>query len=115
MARRGSRTVFIWPRYRERTKKVNDFNRNEVFGRDNYASALILGEDALRVLGFGAYRAKQAAHIFHDHDQALLRELQRTEAPETRRMLSLKAREQLERILTADEEEITRSNREGWE
>ena len=35
MARRGSRTVFIWPRYRELTKKVNDFNRNEVFGRDS--------------------------------------------------------------------------------
>ena len=34
VARRGSRTVFIWPRYRERTKKVYDFNRNEVFGRD---------------------------------------------------------------------------------
>lgn len=87
----------------------------KLFQREYYASALKLGEDALRALGFGAYRAKQAAHIFHDHDQALLRELQRTEAPETRRMLSLKAREQLERILTADEEEITRSNREGWE
>ncbi len=86
-----------------------------LFRREYYASALQLGEDALKQLGFSAYRAKQAAHIFNDHDQALLRELYRTEAPEIRRSLSLQTREQLERVLTADEEEIARSNREGWE
>ncbi len=87
----------------------------KLFQREYYASALKLGEEALKELGFGAYRAKQATHIFHDHDQALLQELYSTEAPKTRRSLSLQAREQLERVLTADEEEIARSNREGWE
>jgi glutathione-regulated potassium-efflux system ancillary protein KefC len=86
-----------------------------LFRREYYASALQLGEDALRQLGFSAYRAKQAANIFNDHDQALLQELYRTEAPEIRRSLSLQTREQVERVLTADEEEIARSNREGWE
>ncbi len=86
-----------------------------LFRREYYASALQLGEDALRTLGFGAYRAKQAAHIFNDYDQTLLRKLFHTEAPEMRRSLSLQAREELEKVLTADAEEIARSNREGWE
>ena len=87
----------------------------KLFRRVYYASALNLAEDALRELGFGAYRAKQAANIFDDHDQELLMELYRTEAPEARRSLSMQAREQLERVLTADEEDIARSSREGWE
>ncbi len=87
----------------------------ELFRREYYASALELGEDALKRLGFGAYRAKQAANIFNDYDQALLQELYITEASEVRRSLSLQTREQLERVLTADAEELSRSNREGWE
>ncbi len=86
-----------------------------LFRREYYASALQLGEDALKQLGFGAYRAKQAANIFNDYDQELLQKLYITEASEVRRSLSIQTREQLEKVLTADAEEISRSNREGWE
>ncbi len=87
----------------------------KLFRREYYASALQLGEDALKQLGFGAYRAKQAANIFNDYDQALLQKLYITDASEVRRSLSIQTREQLEKVLTADAEEISRSNREGWE
>jgi glutathione-regulated potassium-efflux system ancillary protein KefC len=87
----------------------------QLFRREYYASALHLGEDALKQLGFGAYRAKQAANIFNDYDQELLQKLYETEEFEVRRSLSLQTREQLEKVLTADAEEISRSNREGWE
>jgi glutathione-regulated potassium-efflux system ancillary protein KefC len=87
----------------------------QLFRREYYASALHLGEDALKQLGFGAYRAKQAANIFNDYDQELLQKLYETEEFEVRRSLSLQTREQLEKVLTADAEELSRSNREGWE
>ncbi|MBU0501323.1 MAG: glutathione-regulated potassium-efflux system protein KefC [Gammaproteobacteria bacterium] len=86
-----------------------------LFQREYFASALELGEDALKELGFGAYRAKQAANIFKDHDRALLHELYRLETAEMRHRISLKAREELIQLLAADEEEIAHRHREGWE
>jgi glutathione-regulated potassium-efflux system ancillary protein KefC len=80
-----------------------------------YESALQLGEEALKQLGFGAYRSKTAAQVFHAYDKKLLRKLQETEAPEDRRLLSLQAREDIEQILTADAEEMAKENRQGWD
>ena len=86
-----------------------------LFRRELYDSALCLGEEALKQLGFGAYRSKTAAQVFHAYDKKLLRKLQETETPEDRRLLSLQAREDIEQILTADAEEIAKDNRQGWD
>lgn len=86
-----------------------------LFRRELYESALQLGEEALKQLGFGAYRSKTATQVFHAYDKKLLRELHKTEAPEDRRLLSLQAREDIEQILTADAEEIAKDNRQGWD
>lgn len=86
-----------------------------LFRRELYESALQLGEEALKELGFGAYRSKTAAQVFHAYDKKLLRKLHETEAPEDRRLLSLQAREDIEQILTADAEEIAKDNRQGWD
>lgn len=85
-----------------------------LFRREMYDSALHLGEEALKQMGFGAYRSRNAAQVFHDYDQKLLRKLFKAEAPEDRRLLSLQAREQLEQVLNADAEEIAKQNRQGW-
>ncbi len=86
-----------------------------LFRRELYDSALCLGEEALKQLGFGAYRSKTAAQVFHAYDKKLLRKLHETETPEDRRLLSLQAREDIEQILTADAEEIAKENRKGWD
>ena len=78
-------------------------------------SALRLGEDALKSLGFGAYQAKQMAHIFRQHEQALLQQIYRTDALQKRIDLSLKARQDLARILSADEEERQQRQGKGWQ
>jgi glutathione-regulated potassium-efflux system ancillary protein KefC len=85
-----------------------------LFRREMYDSALHLGEEALKQLGFGAYRSRTAAQVFHDYDQKLLRKLFEAEAPEDRRLLSLQAREQIEQMLNADAEEIAKESRQGW-
>ena len=86
-----------------------------LFQRELYDSALHLGEEALKQLGFGAYRSKNAARVFYAYDQKLLERLYKAEAPEDRRLLSLQAREQLEQVLNADAEEIAKQSREGWD
>jgi len=86
-----------------------------LFRRELYDSALHLGEEALKQLGFGGYRSRTAAQVFHAYDQKLLRKLQETEADEDRRLLSLQAREHIEQMLTADAEELANQNRQGWD
>lgn len=77
-------------------------------------SALRLGEDALKSLGYGAYQAKVMAHNFRDHEDALLQEIYRTEKLEKRVDLSVKAREELERIFIADKEEQEAREERAW-
>jgi len=86
-----------------------------LFRRELYDSALHLGEEALKQLGFGGYRSRTAAQVFHAYDQKLLRKLQEIEADEDRRLLSLQAREHIEQMLTADAEELANQNRKGWD
>ena len=86
-----------------------------LFRRELYDSALHLGEEALKQLGFGAYRSRNATQVFNAYDQKLLERLYKAEAPEDRRLLSLQAREQLEQVLNADAKEIDKQNRQGWD
>lgn len=85
------------------------------FQREVLESALLLGEEALKSLGFGAYRAKQAAHTFRAHDKRLFNALYKEDALEKRISISRLAQSELQQILIADEEEITRRSEQGWE
>ncbi len=86
-----------------------------LFRRELYDSALHLGEEALKQLGFGAYRSRTATQMFQAYDLKLLLKLHEIETDEDRRLLSLQAREHIEQILTADAEEIAKENRQGWD
>ena len=85
-----------------------------LFRYETADSALHLGEDALKALGFGAYQAKVMANNFRDHEQALLQDIYRTEKLEKRIDLSRKAREELERIFLADKREQEMREKRAW-
>ncbi len=87
----------------------------DVFQREVLESALVLGEEALKSLGFGAYRAKQAAHTFREHDRRLFDALYATDVIEKRIFISQQARDELQQVLKADEDEIERRGEGGWE
>ncbi|MGA7981064.1 MAG: glutathione-regulated potassium-efflux system protein KefC [Chromatiaceae bacterium] len=72
--------------------------------RETFESALQLGEASLHRMGFSAWQAKQAAHQFRAHDEALLRELfaHFREDLEVRAKISASAREQLREQMQAD-------------
>ncbi len=85
-----------------------------LFRYETTDSALRLGEDALKSLGFGAYQARVMANNFRDHEDALLQEIYRTEKLEKRIDLSVKAREELERIFLADKQEQELREEQAW-
>jgi glutathione-regulated potassium-efflux system ancillary protein KefC len=86
-----------------------------VFVRETFNSALQLGEEVLRHLGYGAYQAKMSAHKFSVHDHALLYELYNVYQDEEKLIShSRKAREDLERIFEADEAALSSKKETDW-
>jgi glutathione-regulated potassium-efflux system ancillary protein KefC len=83
--------------------------------RETVESGLRLGEEALKLLHFGAYEAHRAALRFRDHDRALFEELRGEERQEQRVRIYRQARDEIERTLAADAEERGRRTRQGWE
>jgi len=65
------------------------------FQREVLESALLLGENALKELGYGAYQAKQMTHIFRNHEHTLLKRMYETDAVEKRIHISQMARKEL--------------------
>ncbi|MES9858281.1 MAG: glutathione-regulated potassium-efflux system protein KefC [Sedimenticola sp.] len=87
----------------------------ELFQRELMESALLVGEEALKQLGYAAYRAKKATHAFRDHDRALYDDLYEADALEKHISLTRQASEELERVLSADAEELGRRHNHGWD
>lgn len=87
----------------------------ELFQREVLESALLLGEEALKALGYEAYRAKKAAHAFRDHDRALYDALYDADALEKHVSITLQARDELEQVLSADAEELDQRQEHGWD
>ncbi|MCF6355640.1 MAG: glutathione-regulated potassium-efflux system protein KefC [Candidatus Polarisedimenticolaceae bacterium] len=85
-----------------------------LFRREIQESALLLGEDALKQLGYGAFQAKQMAHIFRDHEEALLQKMYQTDALDKRIHISRMARKELAQILEADEQEQQNLRDHSW-
>jgi len=84
------------------------------FQREVQESALLLGEDALKELGYGAFQAKQMAHIFRAHEHTLLQKIYETDALEKRIHISHMARKELAQILEADEQEQQNLRDRSW-
>jgi len=85
-----------------------------LFRREIQESALLLGEDALKQLGYGAFQAKQMAHRFRDHESALLQKIYQTDVLEKRIHISQMARKELAQILEADEQEQQNLRDHSW-
>ena len=92
-------------------------HRVDVYERETFEGALRLGEEALRLLGFSAWRAKQAAHLFRAHDEETLRELYQNyhEDFDVRVRISADARERLREMMQSDEEHIHLTDDKAWQ
>ena len=86
------------------------------YERESFEGALKLGEEALKRLGFSAWRAKQAAHRFRAHDEETLREIYEHyhEDFEVRANISANARESIRETMQADEVLLTRQADQNW-
>lgn len=88
-----------------------------VYERETFEGALRLGEEALKKLGFTAWRAKQAAHRFRAHDEETVHELYQHyhEALDVRARISADARERLREIMQSDEDHISVRSDQDWQ
>jgi glutathione-regulated potassium-efflux system ancillary protein KefC len=87
-----------------------------IIERETFEGALRLGEEALKQLGFTAWRAKQATHLFRTHDEETLRELYRHyhEDYDVRARISADARERLREMIQSDEDHILVKADKDW-
>jgi len=88
----------------------------DAYERETFEGALRLGEEALKQLGFSAWRAKQAAHRFREHDEETIAELYRHyhEELDVRARISADARERLREIIQSDEDHFSVRSDQDW-
>ncbi len=77
--------------------------------RETFGSALEIGELALRELGFGAHQAHKAAQKFRAYDEKMV-DLSRQYRGDEQKTIAfaIKARQELERLMQTDQEEMGR-------
>lgn len=86
-----------------------------LINREVFCSALGLGEEVLKCLGYGAYQARKASYVFRDYDAKALREHLPFHKDEVKRIsLAKEARKELEEMFDADEEEISKERDQSW-
>jgi glutathione-regulated potassium-efflux system ancillary protein KefC len=89
----------------------------DVIERETFLSALRLGEEALKALGFGAYSARKRALTFKAHNEALLANIHAhwQDGLDKRISLQQQAREQLRQNLEADDVALKENRELGWD
>ncbi|MDZ7955340.1 glutathione-regulated potassium-efflux system protein KefC [Nostoc sp. DedQUE09] len=88
----------------------------EVVERETFGSAVEMGVEALKLLGFRSYKARRAANIFKNHDQQALREMANMERDDT--ILVARSRQlaqQLEQLLRSDDKDLTHEVDRAWD
>lgn len=85
--------------------KMMDAGVEHVY-RETFSSALDMGEQALRLLGFPAYQAHRAALAFRKLDEATIRELQPHHRDERFLSMARASADELVRVLQADRQEV---------
>lgn len=89
----------------------------DLFRRDTLASAVELGVDALKELGFHPYRALRAGKIFMEHDETALREMAPHYGTDEARYISLARQhmKNLESVLRADAQGSHDERSDAWD
>lgn len=83
--------------------------------RETFSSALEVGELALRELGYGAHQAHKAAQKFRAYDEKMLEAAMAFRGDQKKTIdFSIKAREELNRLMQADQEELGNSAKD-WQ
>jgi glutathione-regulated potassium-efflux system ancillary protein KefC len=84
--------------------------------RETFESSVTLGVDALRALGFSAYRARRSALRFRRHDLEMMRSgaaLRKTDV-KSLTSSSVAAREAFARLIASDAEEMHLAHDDAW-
>jgi glutathione-regulated potassium-efflux system ancillary protein KefC len=88
----------------------------QVIERETFESALMLGRDVLVGLGFGAYRARQAAHKFRSMNLQTLDKLYPFYKDQDQFASAAKqARDELEDMFAADMAAFEEAGKKGWD
>lgn len=87
-----------------------------VIERETFESALRLGRQTLQQLGFGAYRARQAAMKFRTHNIKLLHAVY-PYYKDQQQMVSMaqQGRDELEAMFARDAETLSAERQSGWD
>ncbi len=84
--------------------------------RETIDTSLRLGQDALKMLGYRAYRVKRAASIFFKHDEKALKTLAATRDDLGQYITTARERmAEQEKFIRADLEDAELENDEGWD
>jgi glutathione-regulated potassium-efflux system ancillary protein KefC len=85
------------------------------YSRETFNSALELGEMALTHLGFSAYEARKSAQAFVRHDKAVIERIHPVHKDEHQRIsLTREVRQELEKLLDADERVVKSGEDASW-
>ena len=86
--------------------------------RETFDSALSLGVDALKMLGFRAYQAQRAAHIFRKHEQSAMAERANLHGEQDEKAYAARVREhisELEQLIREDDRDFSAEADHAWE
>jgi glutathione-regulated potassium-efflux system ancillary protein KefC len=87
----------------------------KTFTQEFYHSALILGEEALKELGYGAYQAKKAALKFKEYDTKTFYAHHPYHQDEVKRIsLAQEARKEMEELFKTDEDTFNKDKDASW-
>jgi glutathione-regulated potassium-efflux system ancillary protein KefC len=104
-----------------RARNVSHYYRLRDFGvtvieRETFEASLRMGRNVLEQLGFGAYRARQAALKFRRHNiQSLLAVYPYYKDQKRLMSMTKQAREELEQMFARDAEVMTAEKANGWD
>ena len=88
----------------------------DIITRETFGSALILGEEALKLLGYDEARAYRLMRTFKQHDEEGLHKLYEVWGDDKEYGLLVRQNiEQLEKVLKDDSEESVEEFREAWQ
>lgn len=88
----------------------------DVITRETFGSALIMGEEALKLLGYDEARAYRLMRVFKRHDEDGLRKLYEVWGNDQEYGLRVRQNiEQLEKVLRDDSEESVEDFRQAWQ
>lgn len=84
-----------------------------VFQKEVFASAVLLSEEVLKLLGFGAYYTKRRAQLFARHDAQTIEKM--AHEPEEKRVdMYRQAREEIEKIFAEEKRALNDESDAGW-